>query len=398
MNETGVNSADDARANPAADPARRGAVRPRLARPLFDRRLDLPGRAAGRGGAARRAGSRARGRRRARRQNPAAGARRRHVAMRPDGRAGAGRRRREIPARGGGLRQGAGRGHRAAGRRARPAERLAEAARPVVPGRRLDLGTVHPGRHGRQQFLRQPLDPLRQHGAQRRLDRRHPGERAARALRRRPAGGHGAGGAGARRSGGGAGLRRAGRDRVHVPQGSATGRRLQPRHLLPAVAASLHPRQLGEPRAPPGRQRGHPGGDRAAHAQALAAARAQSAGRGQLPELLQGDGCGATHRQAQADGGRAGRPHDDRAGARQPRLPAGDRAGADRAAGGDPAGRVRRRRARAAAQRSAAAGRADGRSRLAGQRGRDAGAAPAGRAVGGAQGRAEHHDVDEGRR
>ena len=66
------------------------------------------------------------------------------------------------------LRQGSRRGHGAARRRARPAQCLAEAARPLVSGRRLDLGAMHAGRHGRQQFLRQPLDPLRQHGAQRR--------------------------------------------------------------------------------------------------------------------------------------------------------------------------------------------------------------------------------------
>ena len=95
---------------------------------------------------------------------------------------------------------------------------------------------------------------------------------------------------------------------------------------------------------------------------------------------------------------RAGRPHHDRAGARQSRLPAGDRARPDRPARGHPAGRVRRRGARGAAARSAAPRRADGRSRPARQRGRDARAPAAGRAVGSAQGRAQHHDVDEGRR
>ena len=83
--------------------------------------------------------------------------------------AGAGRRRLQAPAR---------------GRRASTSDRAEvtvqpgvvldqlnawlQAARPLVSGRRLDLGAMHPGRHGGQQFLRQPLDPLRQHGAQRR--------------------------------------------------------------------------------------------------------------------------------------------------------------------------------------------------------------------------------------
>ena len=128
------------------------------------------------------------------------------------------------------------------------------------------------------------------------------------------------------------------------------------------------------------------------------AAQAQDPGRGELPELLQGDGKRPAHRQAEADRRRAGRPHHDRAGARQSRLPAGDRARPDRPARGHPAGRVRGRGARGATARSAAPGRADGRSRPAQKRRRDARAPAAGRAVGSAQGRAQHHDVDEGRR
>ena len=46
------------------------------------------------------------------------------------------------------------------------------------------------------------------------------------------------------------------------------------------------------------------------------------------------------------DGRRAGRPDDDRAGPRQPGVPADDGGSADRRAGGDPAGRVQRRRPR----------------------------------------------------
>ena len=49
--------------------------------------------------------------------------------------------------------------HRAgrARHRARPPERAAEAARAVVPGRRVDQRAGHARRHGRQQLLRQPL-------------------------------------------------------------------------------------------------------------------------------------------------------------------------------------------------------------------------------------------------
>ena len=223
-------------------------------------------------------------------------------------------------------------------------------------------------------------------------------ERRARALRLGAARGHAGRRARHRRQGGGAGLRRARRDRAPVPQGAAPRRRLQPRHLLPAVGAALHARQLGEPRPPAGRQRGHARRHRAPDLEARAAAQAQDAGRGELPELLQGDGKRPAHRQAEADRRRAGRPHHDRAGARQSRLPAGDRARPDRPARGHPAGRVRGRGARGATARSAAPGRADGRSRPARQRRRDARAPAAGRAVGSAQGRAQHHDVDEGRR
>ena len=87
-----------ARGAPAPGSRRRSTVRCRLARPLLDRRVDLPDRADRRRRAAQR-GSRARGdrdRRRAGRAGPAA--RRRQLAVRPDGRRRAGHRRFEIPA------------------------------------------------------------------------------------------------------------------------------------------------------------------------------------------------------------------------------------------------------------------------------------------------------------
>ena len=79
--------------------------------------------------------------------------------------------------------------------------------------------------------------------------------------------------------------------------------------------------------------------------------RAKVLGVVNFPTFHARDGRGAAHRQARPDRGRAGRPHDDRAGARQPGVPADDRERADRRADGDPAGRVQRRRPRGAAAR-----------------------------------------------
>ena len=70
---------------------------------------------------------------------------------------------------------------RRAGHRARRAEPRAEAARPVVPGRRLDRLARHDRRHGGQQFLRHALHPLR-HDARQRACRSTRCCRTARAL------------------------------------------------------------------------------------------------------------------------------------------------------------------------------------------------------------------------
>ena len=59
-----------------------------------------------------------------------------------------------------------------AGARPRRPQRPPEAARPVVPGRRLDQRPGDDRRHGRQQLVRLALDRLRQHGAQRARHRR----------------------------------------------------------------------------------------------------------------------------------------------------------------------------------------------------------------------------------
>ena len=60
--------------------------------------------------------------------------------------------------------------------------RAAQAARPVVSGRYLDRVARHHRRHGRQQFLRRPLDALRHHARQRAVDRGAAGRRHARRI------------------------------------------------------------------------------------------------------------------------------------------------------------------------------------------------------------------------
>ena len=96
-----------------------------------------------------------------------AAARRRHLAVRPDGQRGARRRLHETArtsarAR---CRSAALRGR--ARHRARRAQPAAEAARAVLPGRHLDRQPRHDRRHGRQQFLRRALAALRHDARQR---------------------------------------------------------------------------------------------------------------------------------------------------------------------------------------------------------------------------------------
>ena len=91
-----------------------------------------------------------------------------------------------------------------------------------------------------------------------------------------------------------------------------------------------------------------------------------------FPTLLQGDGSAAAHRQARARRGRAGRPHDDRARARQPGV-------SRRSSSSSSAASPRRScwssspatTATSSCAKLQAARRADGRSRPAGQRRRD---------------------------
>ena len=126
------------------------------------------------------------------------------------------------------------------------------------------------------------------------------------------------------------------------------------------------------------------------------AAAQQGARRRQLSDVLRAAmAARAAHRDAEADRGRAGRPHDDRAGAR--RIPAFrpiDR----RALIGEPDAillvEFTGDDADAPAATPRAARRADGRPRPAGQRScASTDAAGAEGAVGRAQGRPQHHDV-----
>ena len=80
------------------------------------------------------------------------------------------------------------RGRHRAGRaraRAHPSQRRAEAARAVLPRRSLHAGALHHRRHGRQQFLRLEIHPLRADGRQCERDRRHARRRHAPPLRHR---------------------------------------------------------------------------------------------------------------------------------------------------------------------------------------------------------------------
>ncbi len=147
-----------------------------------------------------------RGRRLPRARRADAAARRRQLAVRADGRRGAGHRPQQVPERRRRVRSRRDDGDGGAGHRARRAERVAQAARRLVPGRRQHVGAGDHRRHGRQQLVRLALDRLRQHGAQRRRGRRaarrrHRGvARSRRADERGAAAAAGADGRAARRS------------------------------------------------------------------------------------------------------------------------------------------------------------------------------------------------------
>ena len=270
--------------------------------------------------------------------------------------------------------------------------RFLKAAGAVLPGRHLDRLARDNWRHGRQQRLRRALDPLRHHGRQPARDRRAAAGRRAGPLRRGPGQppGRAREPALSRPDPGdaGPGRTRGRSDRRGLPQGPAPGRRLQPR-----PGAAGRPQHGGAP----GRLGRHARAVPPAQAQAAAAAAAQGPGRLPLPELPSGDGLGSGDRRPRAVRGRAGRPHDHRARAQDPRLPAADRPFRARHARRAAAGRVRGRGAGEPARGPRAPRGADGGARPAGRRGRGDRARGAGADLGRAQGRAQHRDVDEGR-
>ncbi len=108
----------------------------------------------------------------------------------------------------------------------------------------------------------------------------------------------------------------------------------------PQSERPVHAGRQRQLRPPAGRIRGHAGLDAHADPEARTAAAAPHAGRGQLPDAVQGDGADEAHRDARPVGGGAGRSHDDRTGAQQPVVPPDHRRCAGRRSRCDPAGGV----------------------------------------------------------
>ena len=221
---------------------------------------------------------RARARDRPRGGGERAGARRRHLAGRPDRQCLAGHRLLEAPRPDRRARRPGPALRGRARHRARRPQSAAAAARPVVPGRHLDRVARHHRRHGGQQFLRRPLAALRQHARQRVVDRRGAGRRRQGAFR---AGGarplrspRGLGPASDRARPAGDRAARGGGDRGAISQGPAPRRRLQSRR------ADAGP-QRAQSRAYPGRLRRHARLLDRDRAEAFAAA--QAARRRRLP-------------------------------------------------------------------------------------------------------------------
>ena len=200
------------------------------------------------------------------------------------------------------------------------------------PGRRLDQRAGHARRHGRQQLVRLALASptatwcttcwARAPGwpmARWPTSARSPalGARAARHRRASCASSR---------------ARHARRDRRALAEGAAPRRRLQPRHLptrrasapTPATAASTWRTCWSAPKARwPARA--------ALTLQLSRSCRAHKVlGVVNFPTFRAAMDAAQHIVKLGADRGRAGRPHDDRAGARQPGVPADDRDGADR--------------------------------------------------------------------
>ena len=189
---------------------------------------------------------------------------------------------------------------------------------------------------------------------------------------------------------------RGGRNRQALPEGAAAGRRLQSRCAGARRASE-------QPGAPAGRLGRHPRLHHGGRAETLAC-HPQSRARGlPLRQLLRGDGRDAAPRDAEADRGRAGRPHDDRARPRHCDVPLDHRDRGARRPGRTAAGGVRRRGPGRESAPPEATRRDDGRSRFwlgpaeeaLGRRGRDHRAGPADQHRRFQSGRPQRHDVDE---
>ena len=229
--------------------------------------------------------------------------------------------------------------------RARRPQRPPEAARALVSGRRLDVGAGDDRRHGGEQQLRRALDALRQHGAQRARGRNLAHERRDVDVRRRRR-------ASARR--GPAALPRARRRRfarcyarerdeiaARVPK---LQRRVAGYNLDMASTGAFNLAQLlvGS--------EGTLGYFRRIKLKLAPLPAHKALGVVHFPTFYQAMDLTRHIVALEPDGRRARRSHDDRAVARHRGVPRDDRQDDPRRARGDPARRVRRRRARAAAR------------------------------------------------
>ena len=207
-------------------------------------------------------------------------------------------------------------------------------------------------RHDRQQQLRLALDPLRQHGAQR-------ARRSTRCWPTAPQARFGeVPGNFERRCASPSAIASLVRDMraLHRREADEIERRF-PKVLrrVGGYNIDMHRRQRPQHGAAAGRLGGHARLLQRDRARTAADPGAPGARHLPFPDLLPGDGCDPAHRRAGPERGRAGRPHDDRAGARHPDVPPGRRPLRAGRARRDPVDRVRRRRRRresAAAQGS----------------------------------------------
>ena len=222
--------------------------------------------------------------------------------------------------------------------------RAAQAARPVVPGRCLDRLARHHRRHGGEQFLRRPLAALRHHARQCALDRRRAGRRHARRISARcapasptcrPA-------------------RRCARSRAtcstsararptrsrRVSQGAAPRRRLQSRR------ASRRTRRSTISRTSCSARKARSPSRRAIELKLSPVLGKRAVGACHFGSFYEAMNAAQHLVKLEPDRGRAGRPHHDRARARDRDVPPDAEGIRARRAGGDPAGRVRRGRGR----------------------------------------------------